>query len=353
MTGPVMVMVTIDTEEDDWGSYRLRGASVENIRLLPELLPLWERFGVRPTYFVNYPPLASREASRVLHSLCEGGPCEMGAHCHPWNTPPLADGQDAAESMMCRLSDDENHAKLAKLGILFQDLFERRPRAFRAGRWGFGPSVGRPLHRLGYEADFSVSPFMDWTDIGGPDYTHVPQHPYWFHPEAPLRPAENGPLVEIPTSIGFLRGRPGASATLRADLELSFLARLKIVGILDTLGILARRWLSPENTGGADMIRLAKTLTRSGLQVLDMTFHSPSLLPGGTPFVRSEADKRRLLERIEGFLEFCREQGFQFCTASEVARAVRDGEIACQERVSGGVYQNGSEKYVPSRQALP
>ena len=114
-------------------------------------------------------------------------------------------------------------------------------------------------------------------------------------------------------------------------LERSFLARFKVVGVLDALGLLARRWLSPENTSGADMIRLARTLTRSGLRVLDMTFHSPSLLPGATPFVRSEADKRRFLTRIEQFLEFCGEQGFQFSTASEVARAVRDGEIACQE----------------------
>ena len=64
-----------------------------------------------------------------------------------------------------------------------------------------------------------------------------------------------------------------------------------------------------------------------------MTFHSPSVLPGTTPFVRNEAEKKRFLTRIEEFLEFCEKQGFQFSTASEVVKAVRDGEIACQKRV--------------------
>jgi hypothetical protein len=332
MTGPVRVIVTIDTEEDDWGSYRPAGASVENIRLLPELLPLWERFGARPTYFVNYPPMASSEASRILRLLAMEGRCEMGVHCHPWNTPPLAGEEEIAESMMCRLPEEVNHAKLCVLGDLFQAHFHSRPRAFRAGRWGFGPSVARPLVHLGYEGDFSVSPFMDWTSIGGPDYTRAPRRPYRFEPEEPFRAAKEGSLVEVPTSTGFLRGPQSSSAVLRRALERSCLARVKVVGALDSLGLLARRWISPENTSGTDMVRLANTLVRSGFQVLDMTFHSPTLLPGATPFVHDERDKGRLLRRIERFLEFCRQQEFVFATASEVAAAVRSGEIATEGR---------------------
>jgi len=337
-------MVTIDTEEDDWGTFRRRGATVENIRLLPELATLWDRYGVRPTYFVNYPPLASREASKVLRALEGGSPCEMGVHCHPWNTPPLEEGEGRPASMMNRLSDDENHAKLAKLGILFQDLFQRRPRAFRAGRWGFGPSVARPLHRLGFTVDSSVTPLIDWgaplmdpAGSGGPDYTRAVRQPYRFHPDHPFVPAEKGEMVEVPTSVGFLRGPEGSSATLRAALERSVLARLRVVGLLDSLGILARRWLSPETSSGGDMVRLARTLTHRGFRVLDVTFHSPTLLPGATPFVRSEGDKGKFLERLETFLDFCSRQGFTFATASEVADVVRRGELTTPHDLSRGV----------------
>jgi len=327
----VRVMVTIDTEEDDWGSYGATGASVENIQQLPELTELWDRFGARPTYFVNYPPMVSPEASEVLQGLAAGGGCEMGVHCHPWNTPPLEPlpvTDDDPPSMMSRLSEVENEAKLRVLTERFKDLFGTRPRVFRAGRWGFGPSVAGPLHRLGYEADFSVSPYTDWSDIGGPDYSRVSPFPYRFEPSEPFVPSRAGALVEIPTSIGHLRGPQRLSGQVRGALERSILAKMKVVGLLDSLGLVARRWISPENTSSGDMKKLASTLTRKGHKVLDVTFHSPTLVPGLTPFVKTEADRRRFLRRIEEFLEFCSEEGFRFATAGEVATAVRGGELA-------------------------
>jgi hypothetical protein len=327
VTEPVRVMVTIDTEEDDWGSYRPRGASVKNIRLLPELMDLWDRFGVRPTYFVNYPPMAVPEASEVLRSLARAGRCEMGVHCHPWNTPPVEEAGEGAATMMSRLPGEVNRAKLAVLTDRFVELFHARPRSFRAGRWGFGPSVARPLHDLGYEADFSVSPFVDWTRIGGPDYTRASQRPYRFDPAEPLVSREGGVLVEVPTSVGFLRGPQRLSARVRGALARSPLARLKVVGLLDSVGLLAQRWISPETSTSREMIRLATSLTRRGLPVLDLTFHSSSLLPGATPFVRTEVDRKQFLVSIESFLAFCSGQGFQYSTASEVAVAVREGEL--------------------------
>jgi len=322
---PVRVMVTIDTEEDDWGSYRPGGASVDNILMLPELQRLWTAFGVKPTYLVNYPPMASPEAASVLRALAEDGQCETAAHCHPWNTPPFETAVHQPASMMNQLRDDVNRDKLAVLTRLFEETFRFRPRSFRAGRWGFGPSVARPLHQLGYYTDLSVSPFLDWRRIGGPDYSRAPQLPYCFDPDHPLTPEGGGALVEIPTSVGFLRGPQRASARVRSFLERSPLARFKVVGLVDSMGALARRWLSPETSSHGEMISLAKTLTLRGRRVLDLTFHSSSLLPGATPFVRSEADKRAFVARIEKFLEFCAREKFVFSTANEVSETIRRG----------------------------
>ena len=328
MSNPVRVMVTIDTEEDDWGTYRPRESSVANIQLLPELAELWGRFGVRPTYLVNYPPMASAEASGVLKSVVREGRCEFGVQCHPWNTPPLRECQGRPPTMMSQLSEEENHAKLTVLTGIFQETFGFRPRSFRAGRWGLGPSVARPLSQLGYEVDLSVAPFMDWTRSGGPDYIRALRHPYRFEPSDPFVPAQDGRMVEIPTSVGFLLGPQRLSAAVRRTLERSPLARAKVLGLLDSLGICARRWISPETSSQGEMIRVARVLVRSGLRVLDLTFHSSSLLPGANPFVRSRGEKQRLLIRTERFLEFCSRKGYLFSTASEVAEEVRVGTLS-------------------------
>ena len=327
MSTPVRVLVTIDTEEDDWWFRSHSEVSVENIRCLTELRAVWERFGVRPTYFVNYLPLASRHSAEVLTEIAQAGDCEMGGHCHPWTTPPLreVDGPGPPVTMMNRISDEENHDKLSRLTDLFMEVFRFRPNSFRAGRWGFGPSVARPLRDLGFTVDASVSPLLDWEPIGGPDYSRSRQVPYRFDPDDPFTPVEEGSMTEVPTSVGFLWGFHRLSGSVRTHLERSPARHLKITGLLDTLGPLARRWLSPETSSIREMTRLSKALVRSGVRVLDLTFHSSTLLPGATPFVRNEADKKRFLGKIETFIEFCSQQGFNFATVSEVADEIRTG----------------------------
>lgn len=319
----VRVLVTIDTEEDDWGSYVSSGTSVSNVEHLLELRGIWERFGVRPTYFVNFPVLAEEASADVMGVLASETDCEMAAHCHPWNTPPFVDDRDKLQTMMNNLSDEENAQKLAMLTDLFQERFHHRPISFRAGRWGFGPSVARPLSGLGYSVDASVSPFVDWSATGGPDYSRAAQAPYRFDPDDPLVPSRNGSLVEIPTSIGFLWGSQRISASIRTSMERSAVAPFKVVGLMDRLGALARRWLSPETSTEKELLRLAGALVRSGQRVLDLTFHSSSLLPGATPFVGDRAQQERMIRRMEAFLEFCAREGFEFATVSEAADGVR------------------------------
>jgi len=51
--GGVLLIVSIDTEEDNW--YRSRRAvTLENIGELRRLAMFFERLGVRPTYFTTY-----------------------------------------------------------------------------------------------------------------------------------------------------------------------------------------------------------------------------------------------------------------------------------------------------------
>ncbi len=318
--------VTIDTEEDDWGCYFPTHAGTRNIAKLTDVQEVFDRWGVRPTLVVTHATLEDAASVAVLGTLADRDDVEIGAHCHQWNTPPLASGRPG--SMMSSLDADVNAKKLAVLTERIRFELGVSPRVFRAGRWGFGPSVARPLCDLGYEVDASVSPFLDWSAMGGPDYSSAPHLPYHFWPDEPLRPAADGPLLELPTTVGFTIPWQRPAAWVRTGLERRALARATgMVGALDRVGVLTRRWLSPELATTAEMIRVSESCARGGQQLLAMTFHSPSLFAGLTPFVRSSLDRERFIRRIDDYLRFCGESGFEFVTLSEAARLVKSGVI--------------------------
>lgn len=317
----MIVVVTIDTEEDNWDTFRVEGATVRNVENLPLLQEVFDRYGARPTYLVNHAPLVNAASVEVLAELAARGGVEIGAHCHPWNTPPDARA-GADHSMMCNLPVELNRAKIREITRRVREELGVESAAFRSGRWGFGPTVAEALAAEGYRVDCSVSPFMDWSKLGGPDYGMVPNQPYRFDPEAPLVPNPDGLMLELPTTVGFLRGHQGRRQRLRRWLERGRLAGYRMVGILDRGGLLTRRWLSPEHASSQEMIRLADHLRRQGRDFLSLTFHSGNMLPGATPFVRTEADRERFLGRCAEFLAFLDSEGYTFATVSEAAEAL-------------------------------
>ena len=313
----VSVTVSIDTEEDNWGSFAESGATSTNIEHLPELQELLARWGARPTYLVNRPPLLSTTSVAILGRLAEEPGVEIGAHCHPWNTPPST-GSGVERSMMCTLPLETNRSKIAEVSRRIEGELGVRPRSFRSGRWAFGPTVAAALVSEGYLVDASVSPFIDWTSEGGPDYSDAPNRPYRFEAARPFEPQAEGSMVEIPATVGFLGGDHRRRAATRRALERSPFRRLKVIGMLNRLGVVQRRWLSPETSSASDMIRLAEACLRTGEPVLGLTFHSCSLLPGATPFVRDDVDRRRFFDAIDAFLRFCSECSLSFRTLGEV-----------------------------------
>lgn len=318
----VHVSISIDTEEDDWGRYLFDGASTRNIGHLRELQDMFDEFGARPTYLVNRPPLLDADSVEVLGELAARETVEIGAHCHPWNTPPDT-GEGVENSMMFRLDAESNRLMVREITERIQAELGVRPTSFRAGRWGWGRSVATGLVTEGYHVDSSVSPLIDWTAMGGPDYTDVPSDAYRFHPDRPFTPEPDGVLVELPTTVGFLRGRGERLGPLRARLEKGAIQGFGVIGALDRLGVMARRWLSPEVTTGQELIKLADNLVSHGRRRLDLTFHSCTLLPGATPFVTDDADRARFLEAIRGFLRFAVESGFGFRTLEQLGEQVK------------------------------
>src|SRR5436309_2125359 len=158
MSRPILLIVSVDTEEDNWEPRR-DGVTIENIRELPRLDALCRRLGVRATYFTAYQVAIREWAAAILRELRAGG-AEIGAHLHPWNTAPLAEPLLPRNSMLKNLPPALQLAKLERLTATLRDAVGVQPRAFRAGRYGLGPDTVVALIRCGYQIDSSVTPCL-------------------------------------------------------------------------------------------------------------------------------------------------------------------------------------------------
>ena len=77
-----------------------------------------------------------------------------------------------------------------------------------------------------------------------------------------------------------------------------------MVGAMAHLHVVNKVMLSPEGSTFSEMRALTKNLVRRGVRTFSMTLHSPSLEPGFTPYVRTEADLRVFLDCVAAYCEF-------------------------------------------------
>jgi hypothetical protein len=295
---PPMLVVVVDTEaEFDWQARRPRRAmGVKSVKSQAQAQRIFERYNVRPTFVLDYPVSSTPEAYEFIRDLHRSGACEIGAHLQPWDNPPLVEPITDENSYPGYLPVDLDREKLIQLTRSIEQNVEVRPRIYKAGRYGVGRDTARILAELGYEIDVSVVPGTNLTCKFGPDFSHCRANPYWF--------GKNPTLLEIPLSIGYtgLLARTGIVAhTLTMNEHLK---AWHVPGILARLALVERITLTPEGISFEEQRRLTRALLRRGHRIFSFTYHSPSLAPGNTPYVRSEADLRAFLQRIERYLEF-------------------------------------------------
>ena len=303
--------ITVDTEEDNWGEFARSSYTVQNLRRIPRIQELFERYGVRPAYLVSYPVATSAEGVDILGPYLEAGTCEIGAHPHPCNTPPLEEEPTEINSYICNLPSSLQYRKIETLTNAIESHFGVRPTTYRSGRWGFSEGIAKHLIRLGYTVDTSVFPVWNWNP--GPDFTEFSHEPFIYEEESDSNGAHR--LLEIPATVDFLQSRRDLAKSVFHSID-----RMPIGGVvlsgLKRLGALNRVCLSPEVAEVSDMVTLANTIAKRGGQVINFFFHSPTLLEGCTPFTRTPADVADFVARIEGFLSFARSAGFIPATPS-------------------------------------
>ncbi len=314
------LVVTVDVEEDQWGITPPRYATVHNVYRLPALQKLFSEFGIVPTYLLTYPVVSDQQAVAILRETLDRGGCEIGTHCHPWNTPPHEESLNKYNSMLCNLPSTLQLEKVQRLHEAIQDKFEMTPIAFRSGRWGFDAEVARNIVRLGYRIDTSITPYTSWAQTSGPDFSYVSPQPYTFMEESPTDRNPSGALAEIPVSIGYLHGEFQACAKLAERLSSGPLRRLKLGGLLSRLHLLRKVWLSPEMETPVRMMQLVRQMRHQGYEVLNLVFHSSALMGGCGPFVRTRAEEQLFLEKLGSFLRLASKNGVVFAPLSEAAK---------------------------------
>lgn len=310
------LVVVVDTEEEfDWTRpFSREATATRSIPAQAAAHAIYDRLGVVPTYVIDYPVATDPEAVRFLRGLREDGRAEIGAHLHPWVTPPHVEEVNRRNSYHCNLPADLERAKIEAITQAIAESFGERPTVFKAGRHGFGANTARVLAELGYKVDCSRLPHTDLRGDEGPDFRDTPSEPYWLD-----RP---GGLLEVPLTIGYI----GRLAPLGPRLDWLFdngaAARLHIPGILARTDLVARSRLTPEGVPVAEQCRLIEAMARRGQRVFSLVYHSPSLAPGNTPYVRDEAELAAFLNGLEVVLRFFRDRiGGCFTTLSSLHEA--------------------------------
>lgn len=276
--GPRFV-VTVDTEEEfDWSKpFERTGHGLSHVPRLAKFQQFCEGFGVTPVYLIDYPIASDPGISAALGQAVADGRAEIGVQLHPWVNPPHAEDLTVSNSFAGNLEPALEEAKLVKLRDTISRAFNgTAPLIYRAGRYGVGPHTAAILGQASIAIDTSVRAHFDYSSQGGPDFTGLPAHPWWVD--------RRGGLMELPLTTVFsgLLRRAGPWLFPR----LWRVPRLR--GVLARLGLMNRVPLTPEGVSAAEAIAGIDLALGDGLPVLVFSFHSPSLRPGNTPYVRDD-----------------------------------------------------------------
>lgn len=290
--------VVVDTEEEfDWNApFDRTAVAVSATADIWRLQRVLEPLGVTPTYVVDYPIASTRESAQVFADLVRRHVCEVGAHLHPWVNPPHREVVSGYSSFACNLGAELELEKMAALRQAIVDGLGVAPTVYKAGRYGLGPSSVSALETLAFDVDVSVNPHMDYTAIGGPSFAGRDAALAFF--------GTGRRLLEVPCTTGFIGVARGAGEGLHRLASRAWAARLRAVGVLARSGLLNRVMLSPEGSTLAEMVALTRSLYRDGIRTFSLTFHSPSLKPGCTPYVRTAEQRDRFLETVAQYIRF-------------------------------------------------
>lgn len=301
-------LLTVDTEEEfDWnGPFKASGHGLDHVARLHKFQEFCEGLEVSPVYLIDWPVATSPLAIEIIGDAVKAGKAEVGIQLHPWVNPPHDEEVNTFNSFAGNLPEELERAKFLRLRDEIEKNFAAAPKIYRAGRYGLGPNTAKLMKDAGVPIDSSVRAKFDYSAGHGPDYKHHPLKPYWVDSEHKL--------LELPLTTvfwGMLRKQ--------GDFLFPRLAHLpKGLGIASRLGLLERIALTPEGVTAEEALRGVDIALDDGLPLLVLSFHSPSLVPGNTPYVHDEDDLDRLYDWWRLVYAYLHQRGVQATTVKEI-----------------------------------
>jgi peptidoglycan/xylan/chitin deacetylase (PgdA/CDA1 family) len=304
------LLITIDVESDDLWAHKPE-ITLDNIAAMPRLQEFFARHEVRATWLLTYPVASSRIGREVFGPLSRTGSGEIGSHMHVWTTPPLRP-LTAADHAYCPLATeippDELRAKLQHVTDAVGELAGQRPVSHRAGRYALDGAGLRVLEELGYRADTSVTPLLDWQEKShtggwrGPDFRDAPWRPYFPDYADVARPGAS-PVLEVPVSFFLSRRLPFGWTSRVARLPRNSAA----ARLFRWSGWSRHAWLRPgRDVDGATLVGVAQTLIAEGIPLLNLMFHSSEMAVGTSPHTRTAADVEDSYAQLDFFFRAMR-----------------------------------------------
>ncbi|MCP8889859.1 polysaccharide deacetylase family protein [Sphingomonas faeni] len=301
--------VFVDVEEEfDWRApHDPRNRATTAMAAFPDAHRRFAERGVALNCMIDHPIATDPASVAILSRVVEDGRSEIGTQLHAWVNPPFEGAATSAASYAGNLPRALEAAKLETLTSAITTAFGMAPRAYRAGRYGIGPHSFDLLAALGYRIDSSVRPGYDYSGDGGPDFSMADAGAY----------RDRG-IVELPLTTVFTgRARRGGAGLYRALGHVP-----KGRGAFARARLLSRIALTPEDMPIAAALEAVAVAAGEGLRLLNLSFHSPSLAPGHTPYVRDAADLKRFHAWWTTMLDEFDRRGIRNASLDEIIAAL-------------------------------
>lgn len=304
-------LVFVDTEEEfDWEQPLAReNTAVTAIDGLPEAHRFFREAGALPAYMVDYPVVDNERSAAIMREMHEADGTEIGTQLHPWVNPPFDEEVSGPNSFTGNLPVELQRAKLIALTDKIEEAVGTRPTIYRAGRYGIGEHSAALLEEAGYRMDASVRALFDYHEQGGPDFSGFTTDAFWA--------GSRRTLLELPLSAGFVGPLRRWGRKLYPLGEKIPLLR----GALARTGMLQRVSLTPEDYPLEIVQQKIHVMLDRGVRVFSLSYHSPSVVPGHTPYVRDRDDLKAFYAWWDGIFELFARHGVAPARAGDVIAA--------------------------------
>lgn len=305
------VLLTVDTEEEfDWNAPFTRDRhGLSHVEAIPRFQQFCEEIGAHPVYLVDWPVANDPRSVEIIADAVKRGVADVGVQLHPWVNPPFEEEVNSRNSYAGNLPPELEAAKFKALRDRIEEAFGVAPVIYRAGRYGLGPNSAQILKDTGIRIDTSVRSLFDYSGQHGPDYTDHPLTPYWVD--------DSRSLMELPLTTsywGILR-QFGKHLHRGQRHVPTFFAGFSKFGLLERIA------LTPEGVTAEEALRGIDIALDSGLPLLVLSFHSPSLAPGHTDYAKDAAGVERLYDWLRQVYAYLDRRGVRTASVADVLAA--------------------------------